>query len=335
MTAPCASRPVSALRLSLLPVLSGIVLFGCATVEVQSFRTPADPVVESAQVAVDADFSRYDRLLPEEMGIYFPESVTMDSAEVGGLLRAWRMRRRLSQLDLALEADISSRHLSFLETGRARPSRDMILRLCDHLSLPLRERNALLLAAGFAPVFPQRALDDPALAAERAAIDMILAGHEPYPALAVDRHWTLVTMNRAVGPLLAGVDPELLTAPINVLRVSLHPSGLAPRIRNLAEWRAHLLARLHQQIDVSGDPTLAGLLRELSAYPAPAGRSPDVGSGAAVVPLELDANGTVLSLFSTTTVFGTPIDVTLAELAIEAFYPADAATGERLRAMLT
>ena len=252
---------------------------------------------------------------------------------VGDLLRTWRTRRRMSQLDLALEANVSSRHLSFVETGRARPSREMILRLCDFLSVPLRERNTLLLSAGYAPVFRQRPLDDPALTAARAAIEMVLTGHEPYPALAVDRHWTLVTMNRAVGPLLAGVDPGLLAPPVNALRVSLHPEGLAPRIRNLAEWRAHLLARLRQQIEVSADPTLAALLRELAGYRAPPGRPPDVGAGGAVVPLQLQAEGGTLSLFSTTTVFGTPIDVTLSELAIEAFYPADAETADRLRAM--
>lgn len=250
---------------------------------------------------------------------------------VGDLLRDWRQRRRLSQLDLALEANISTRHLSFLETGRARPSRDMILRLCEFLTVPLRERNALLLTAGFAPVFPQRALDDPALAAAREAVDMVLAGHAPYPALAVDRHWTLVTMNQAVGPLLAGVAAHLLEPPVNVLRVSLHPDGLAPRIRNLAEWRSHLLARLRSQVEISADPVLADLLQELAAYPAPRERPQQVGAGGMVVPLELEAGDAVLSLFSTTTVFGTPVDVTLAELAIEAFYPANAATAERLR----
>lgn len=209
----------------------------------------------------------------------------------------------------------------------------MILRLCDFLNVPLRERNALLLSAGFAPVFPQRALDDPSLTAAREAIDMVLSGHVPYPALAVDRHWSLVTMNRVVPPMLAGVSSHLLKPPVNVLRVSLHPEGLAPRIRNLAEWRGHLLARLRTQVEVSADATLTALHRELSTYPVPAGRSHMAESGIMVVPLELKVDDTVLSLFSTTTVFGTPIDVTLAELAIEAFYPANDETANRLRAM--
>lgn len=264
-------------------------------------------------------------------------SAAKAEAGVGDLLRQWRQRRRLSQLDLALEANISARHLSFLETGRARPSREMVLHLGDRLQLPLRERNLLLLAAGFAPGFPQRALDDPALAPAREAVEKILAGHMPYPALAVDRHWTLAAMNPAVGLLLAGMNPALLAPPVNVLRLSLHPEGLAPRIVNFEEWRSHLLARLGQQVDVSGDRVLAGLLEELSALPAPAGRPGPGGRPHALersgvlVPLTLDSAAGTLALFSTTTVFGTPVDVTLAELAIEAFYPADAETAERLR----
>ena len=166
---------------------------------------------------------------------------------VGDHLRQWRQRRRLSQLDLALDAEISTRHLSFLETGRAQPSRDMVLRLAEHLEIPLRERNTILVAAGFAPVFPQRSLDDPALAAARRAVDVILAGHEPYPALVVDRGWNLVSANRMIAPMMAGVSPHLLDAPLNVLRLTLHPEGLAPRISNLHEWRAHLLDRLRRQ----------------------------------------------------------------------------------------
>ena len=188
---------------------------------------------------------------------------------VGDLLREWRQRRRMSQLDLASEAEISTRHLSFLETGRALPSRDMVLHLAEQLEVPLRERNILLVAAGFAPVFAERPLADPALQAARKAVDLVLAGHEPYPALAVDRHWTLVAANGAVGRLIAGADAPLLQPPVNVLRLSLHPKGLAPRIANLPEWRAHLLARLHRQIEVSADPVLAELMRELAAYPVP------------------------------------------------------------------
>ena len=253
---------------------------------------------------------------------------------VGDQIRAWRQKRRLSQLDLALEAEISTRHLSFVETGRAQPSRDMVLHLSERLEIPLRERNALLVAAGFAPVFPERTLDDPALQAARQAVERVLKGHEPYPALAVDRAWTLVAANAAVPPLLTGADPVLLAPPVNVLRLSLNPSGLAPRIANLAEWRGHLLARLRHQVDLTADAGLTDLLAELRGYPAPKpmpGAAPIPDHGGLVVPLRLVTPEGTLSLFSTTTVFGTPVDITLSELAIEAFYPADAETAERLR----
>jgi transcriptional regulator with XRE-family HTH domain len=256
---------------------------------------------------------------------------------VGNLLRDWRRRRRLSQLDLACEAEISSRHLSFLETGRAQPSREMVLHLAEQLDIPLRERNALLMAAGFAPVFRERSLEDPTLQAARRAIDLVLAGHEPYPALAIDRHWTLVTTNRVVQPLLADVDPSLLSPPINVLRISLHPQGLAPRIVNLAEWRAHLLARLRRQIDATADPVLADLLNELGSYPIKSGASYDRQTGTdyagVLVPLQMATEFGTLSFFSTTTVFGTPVDITLSELALESFFPANAATSEILNRM--
>ena len=255
---------------------------------------------------------------------------------VGDHLREWRQRRRMSQLELALEAEISTKHLSFLETGRAQPSRDMVLHLAERLDVPLRDRNVLLLAAGYAPVFRERPLADPALQAARGAVDLVLQGHEPYPALAVDRHWTLVAANRAVAPLLGGTAAALLKPPVNVLRLSLHPDGLAPRIANLAEWRAHLLERLRRQVDASADETLAGLLSELTAYPAPrrpqsALSSDEQNYGGVVVPLRLVVDGGVLSFFSTTTVFGTPVDITVAELALESFFPADAATTEALR----
>src|SRR5512146_1621612 len=184
---------------------------------------------------------------------------------LGDLLREWRRRRNLSQLALALESDISQRHISFVESGRARPSRELVLRLAERLEVPQRERNRLLLAAGYAPVYQERPLADPALAAARQAVERVLAGHEPYPALAVDRHWTLVAANRALAPLLAGIAPELLAPPVNVLRLSLHPDGLAPRIVNFGQWRAHLHERVHQQVAASGDPTLAALLEELRA----------------------------------------------------------------------
>jgi transcriptional regulator with XRE-family HTH domain len=257
---------------------------------------------------------------------------------VSDLLREWRQRRRMSQLDLACEADISARHLSFLETGRSQPSRDMLLHLAERLEIPLRERNVLLNAAGFAPVFPERRLDDPALHAARKAVDLILAGHEPYPALAVDRHWWMMAHNNAVLPLLSGVDPALLTPPVNVLKLSLHPGGLAPRIVNLPQWRAHLFARLGRQIEISGDPVLAGLMRELREYPVPDcidKADPEDGADyvSVAVPFQLKTEAGVLSFISTTTVFGTPVDITLSELALETFFPADTITGEALRAL--
>lgn len=259
----------------------------------------------------------------------------MTTASFGTHLREWRQRRRLSQLDLALEAEISARHLSFVETGRAQPSREMVLRLAEHLDVPLRERNVLLTAAGFAPAFAQRSLDDPALKAARSAVELVLKGHEPFPALAIDRHWTLVTANAAVAPLLAGASETLLKPPVNVLRLSLHPDGIAPRIANLAEWRAHLLERLRRQVETTADPVLVDLLRELKAYPAPrkSAPAPHTDFGGVVVPFRLVTDAGELSFFSTTTVFGTPVEVTLAELALEAFFPADAATAEIIRGM--
>lgn len=257
---------------------------------------------------------------------------------VGGLLRDWRRRRRLSQLDLACEAEISTRHLSFVETGRASPSREMILHLAEQLDVPLRERNALLVAAGYAPVFSQKPLEDPALQGARRAVESILAAHEPFPALAVDRHWTLLASNRAIPLLLAGVDPSLLAPPVNVLRVSLHPRGLAPQIVNLAEWRAHLLARLRRQVDATADSVLAELLDELSGYPAPDGDARDASAetdyAGVAIPFRFATRGGTLSFLSTTTVFGTPVDITLSELALESFFPADAATSDALTRML-
>jgi transcriptional regulator with XRE-family HTH domain len=253
----------------------------------------------------------------------------------GTQIREWRQRRRLSQLDLSVDADVSTRHLSFVETGRAMPSREMVLRLADRLEVPLRERNQLLTAAGYAPMFAERSLDDPALKAAREAIELVLKGHEPYPALAVDRHWTLVSYNRAVPALLEGIAPELLEPPINVLRLSLHPGGLASRIVNLAQWRAHLLARLRHQVAVSADPVLAALADELRSYPSPKDDAHEVTESAVVVPLVLSTPGGRLSFISTTTVFGTPVDITLSELALETFFPADAATARALQQALS
>lgn len=250
-------------------------------------------------------------------------------------MREWRQRRRMSQLDLALEAQISARHLSFLETGRSRPSREMILRLAEQLAIPVRERNALLVAAGYAPVFQERPLNDPALAPARAAIDAVLDGHKPYPAFAVDRHWKVIASNAALPELYVDVAPELMEPPIDAMRISLHPRGIAPRIANFGEWRAHLLSRLMQQIDVSGDPTLVELLRELSGYPVPGGddrrRIEAHAPPEIAVPFRVVLDDEILSFFTTTTVFGTPVDITLSEIALECFYPTDAETAERMR----
>lgn len=249
---------------------------------------------------------------------------------VGEQLREWRQRRRLSQLDLAGLADISSRHLSFMETGRSLPSRAMLLRLSDRLDIPLRERNHMFTAAGYAPVYSERRLDDPGLDAARRTIEMLLRAHEPYPALAVDRHWNMQAANRAVTPLLAGVAPELLQPPVNVLRLSLHPQGMAPRIANLGQWRAHLLHRLRHEARASGDPVLEALHAELDGYPAPPHDEPPQ-PGALVVPMRLRTDAGELSFLSTTTVFGTPLEVALSELAIESFFPADEDTARNLR----
>ena len=252
---------------------------------------------------------------------------------VGQLLRGWREQRRLSQLDLALQAEISTRHLSFVENGRAAPSREMLLHLAERLDLPLRERNHLLLAAGYAPVYSENPLDSPRLAAVRGAVRQLLAGHEPYPAVVIDRHWQLVEMNASVGLFLDGIAPHLLTTPANVLRISLHPDGIAPRIVNLGEWRGHLLGRLRRQIAVTADLGLGRLYDELRAYPCD-GPIPDVeipGPEEIVVPLRLRHAGGELAFISTVATFGTPLDITVAELAIESFYPADAATAAVLR----
>jgi transcriptional regulator with XRE-family HTH domain len=264
-------------------------------------------------------------------------TMAQSQTQFGAQLREWRQRRRMSQLDLALEADISARHLSFVETGKSQPSRDMVLRLAKQLDVPLRDRNVLLSAAGFAPVFPERRLDDPAMQDARRAVELVLKGHEPYPALALDRHWTMVAANAAVTPLLAGLPAALIAPPVNVLRLSLHPDGLSRRIVNLLQWRAHLLERVRRQTEITADPVLVDLLRELESYPAPLSAAPAPKSEYAdvIVPLRLKAGDTILSFISTTTVFGTPQDITLSELALETFFPADASTAEILRGMTT
>lgn len=250
------------------------------------------------------------------------------NAPAGTLIREWRQRRHLSQLELASRADVSTRHLSYIETGRSRPTSAMVMRLCDFLEVPLREQNQVLLAAGHAPAHPELRLSDPPMSEANAALETILRGHLPYPALVVDRHWELVAANDAAYAFLDGIDADLLEPPINVIRLSIHPRGLGGRLVNLQEWRAHLAERLRREYDASGDAELGALLAEVGD-----GGVEPATSSALVVPMDLRmADGTVLSFISTTTVFGTPREVTLSELAIEAFYPADEATRAYLQA---
>lgn len=241
----------------------------------------------------------------------------------------------MSQLDLAAEAEISQRHLSFVESGRSAPSREMVLHLAEQLEVPLRARNHLLLAAGFAPNFVERKLDDPELAPAMEAVQLVLDGHAPNPAIAVDRHWNMIASNASIAPFLEGVaEPSLLQPPVNVLRLSLHPKGLSSRIVNLDEWRAHLIHRLKRQNDNAADPVLLELEKELSSYPGGRRRAPAAASDISIaVPLRLRMAGDILSFISTITVFGSPLDVTLSELAVESFFPADPETAEMLRKM--
>lgn len=255
---------------------------------------------------------------------------------VGDILKQWRTRRRVSQLELSIKAEVSARHLSFLETGRSHPSRAMLLRLGEHLEVPLRERNRLLLAGGYAPEFGETPLEGAGMAPVREAVRQVLAGHEPYPAVVVDRSWDLVEANAAVAAMLDGVAAHLLEPPVNVMRLSLHPEGMAPRIANLEQWRAHLLHRLHGQVEWSGDAALGELYRELAAYPCAdggaEGAAASQGPSPIAVPLRLRTGSVELSFISTVATFGTPLDVTVAELVIESFYPADRATAQALGA---
>lgn len=266
----------------------------------------------------------------------YAESMNTSAQPFGNLLRGWRERRRLSQLELAANAEISQRHLSFIESGRSAPSRKMVLRLAEWLGVPLRERNVMLVAAGHAPEYSERSLQDPELEAARRAVDRILKGHEPYPALAVDRHWTLLAANTPFGVLTAGLDAKWLEPPVNVLRICLHPEGLADRIGNFREWREHILSRLKRQVDASADAVLTELEDELRGYPVPPGakayrsQQHDELAGIAV-PLELVTDNGVLSFISTITVFGTPVDISLSELAIESFFPADTDTAAAMQ----
>jgi transcriptional regulator with XRE-family HTH domain len=259
--------------------------------------------------------------------------------KVGDLLREWRGRRRLSQLDLAYDAEISPKHLSFVETGRAQPSREMVLRLAERLALPLRERNVLLTAAGFAAAFPERNLDDESLTVARKVVDVILNGLEPNPSFAVDRHWNLIAANKSVGILLTEVDPSLLEPPVNILRLCLHPKGFTPQIINYSEWRSNILEYLNRLITISADAFLIEIIQELKSYPPPKSMknvlpSKEIDNSRFAIPLRLMTKDGELSFISTITVFGTPIDVTLSELAIESFFPANEETAETLIQMV-
>jgi len=257
-------------------------------------------------------------------------SAVADRVPLGMLLKDWRRRRRLSQLDLALEAGVSARHLSFVETGRSKPSRQMVLHLAEQLDVPLRDRNHLLLAAGYAPAYGEHPLDAPEMAPVREALDGVLAGHMPFPAIVVDRWWTLVAANEGLALLTRDVAPGLLEPPANALRVALHPDGMAPRIVNLGQYRAHVLDRLRREAAMTADAQLAALHEELRAYPArPAPPAP--GHPEIAVPMRLRSDAGELVFFSTVATFGTAVDITLAELSIEAFFPADAETAAALR----
>jgi transcriptional regulator with XRE-family HTH domain len=254
-------------------------------------------------------------------------------ASVGSLLREWRTRRRLSQLDLATEAGVSARHLSFVETGRSKPSREMVMHLADQLAVPLRERNGLLMAAGYAPTYQATDYQAPEMQSVRDAVERLLAAHEPYPAILVDRHWQLVSANRAATILVEGVDPSLLAPSCNVLRASLHPAGLAPRIVNLAQWSDHIIDNLRRQVAITGDESLRALEAELTGYATAMGVTPappsDVGRSIAI-PMRLGTDQGELAFMTMIATFGTPLDITLAELAFETFLPADASTAQVL-----
>ncbi|WP_369363233.1 helix-turn-helix domain-containing protein [Streptomyces sp. CG4] len=255
---------------------------------------------------------------------------------VGPLLRAWRERRRVSQLELALRADSSARHISFIETGRSRPSEEMVLRLAEHLEVPVRERNSLLLAAGYAPHYPETPLDDPALDALRDGMERLIQGYEPYPALVVDAGYTVVAANRGITMLLDGVPEKLMAPAPNAMRLTLHPEGMAPRIRNLREWRGHLLAQMDRQIALQRSDQLRALYEEVAAYPVPEDAQDDAPAEPVAyfaLPLRIEHEGRILSFVSSISTFNTPMDVTVAELAIETFLPADPATAKYLHTL--
>ncbi len=259
-------------------------------------------------------------------------------AGVGPLLRGWRERRRISQLELSLRAGSAARHISFIETGRSRPSEEMILRLAEHLDVPVRERNALLLAAGYAPRYAETSLDDPSMGALREGIERLLHGYEPYPALVVDGTYNVIAANQGIAMLLDGLPAHLLTPPLNAMRITLHPEGLAPRIRNLPEWRGHLLAQMERQIALARSDALRALYDEVAAFPVPgtgdeAAREDPTPYPGFALPLRIEHDGRLLSFVSSISTFNTPMDVTVAELAIETLLPADPATVKYLQSL--
>ncbi|MCL8015479.1 helix-turn-helix domain-containing protein [Streptomyces sp. AS02] len=271
------------------------------------------------------------------MTIVQPGAAAPADHGVGPLLRAWREQRRVSQLELALRADSSARHISFIETGRSRPSEEMVLRLAEHLDVPVRERNALLLAAGYAPRYPETPLDDPALDALRAGMERLIQGYEPYPALVVDAMYNVHAANRGILALLDGIPEHLLTPPLNAMRLTLHPEGLAPRIRNLREWRGHLLAQMDRQIALRRSEPLRRLYEEVAAYPVPEetqAAEPAEPVPYFALPMQIEHEGRVLSFISSISTFNTPMDVTVAELAIETLLPADPATVKYLQSLM-
>ncbi|WP_409468426.1 helix-turn-helix domain-containing protein [Streptomyces sp. HC307] len=266
-----------------------------------------------------------------------PATTPVGQGGVGPLLRAWREQRRVSQLELALQAGSSARHISFIETGRSRPSEEMVLRLAEHLDVPVRERNALLLAAGYAPRYPHTPLDDPALAALREGMERLIQGYEPYPALVVDATYNVVAANRGITMLLDGIPEALLTQPLNAMRLTLHPEGLAPRIRNFREWRGHLLIQMERQIALQRSAPLRELYEEVAAYPVPesaTGAEPAEPVPYFALPMQIEHAGRTLSFISSISTFNTPLDVTVAELAVETLLPADPATVKYLQSLL-
>jgi transcriptional regulator with XRE-family HTH domain len=262
-------------------------------------------------------------------------TISAPAPRLGDLLKMWRSKRRMSQLDLASESGVSPRHLSFVETGRSKPSREMVLHLAEHLDVPLRDRNVMLTAAGFAPMYRESPLDAPELASVRQAIEVILANHEPYPALVIDGAWNLLQANAGIAAFLDLISPQLLDPPLNVIRASLHPQGLSRSIVNFDEYAAHVIERLNRQLATTGDAGLEALLAEVREYPdvtRAIGDTAVLPPPAAVLPMHFRLDdGTELRFFSTMTVFGSPLDVTIAELAIESFFPADEATAAAFR----